>query len=171
MPNNTTGIGVGVDRTGGPVIDPTENVRQLVLAESKYQDAMRDAETRRINELAVLRQTYETRIANMLSQSVERTSGLISTQLVQIQQTISDRVAKLEQFRWETGGKTSVSDPAISDALDKMARHVNALTISGGRSDARGMGRGEIVSYIAMGVLVLANIATIVALFIALRGH
>lgn len=35
--------GVGVDALGGPVVDPTKNVLDLVKAESKYQDSMREA--------------------------------------------------------------------------------------------------------------------------------
>lgn len=151
--------GVGVDARGAAVIDPTKNVLDLVRAESKYQDGMRDAakeaqevrerlhlmrmeaesriqnwmrdsEMKRISELATLRQAYDSRIADMLRTSVESTSSLVSTQLVQIQNTFNDRVAKLEQFRWESGGKTSVSDPAIADALAKLA------TSSTGMKDA-----------------------------------
>ena len=42
--------GLGVDDTGGPVIDPTENVIALVLAETKRQDDLRAAEGRRVSE-------------------------------------------------------------------------------------------------------------------------
>jgi len=35
--------GFGIDPSGGAVVDPTKNVLDLVKAESKYQDAMRDA--------------------------------------------------------------------------------------------------------------------------------
>ena len=127
-------------------IDPTKNVLDLVNAESKYQDGMREAlreltkfstsgeakfvkymiesESKRLDQLAELRRQYDVRIADMLRTSVESTSNLVSTQLVQIQQTFNDRVAKLEQFRWESGGKTSVSDPALALALEKMAATV-----------------------------------------------
>jgi DNA anti-recombination protein RmuC len=37
------GMGIGVDSMGGPVVDPTENVRELVLAESKYQTSKSDS--------------------------------------------------------------------------------------------------------------------------------
>jgi hypothetical protein len=113
------GAGLGIDAAGGPVIDPTQNVLQLVdaaigrqddlrAAEAKYQDGMRAAETYRINRESELRQRYEERIARMLQTSVESTSALVSQQLVQIQSTFNERVSKLEQFRWESGGKTSV---------------------------------------------------------------
>ncbi|HXC76862.1 MAG TPA: hypothetical protein VNU19_07415, partial [Candidatus Acidoferrum sp.] len=34
--------GIPVDFAGGPTIDPTKNVLDLVRAESKYQDSMRE---------------------------------------------------------------------------------------------------------------------------------
>jgi hypothetical protein len=41
--------GVGVDSHGGPLFDPTKNVGDLVEAAGKYQDGMRDAESRMQN--------------------------------------------------------------------------------------------------------------------------
>ncbi len=110
--------GIGVDAYGGGVIDPTKNVLDLVRAEGKYQDAMRealkerwneshadlkeqikatndyvllyqnsqrDAETKRIDQLAQTRQEFQNTIRDMLAESVRTTSNLVSTQLVQIQ--------------------------------------------------------------------------------------
>jgi hypothetical protein len=112
-----TGIGLGVDRTGGPVIDPTENVLALVDVqkqhqrekddlERRYQDAMREAETRRLNELAAQKQTFDLELAKVLRANQDAASTLLATQLKEVKNDLSDRTAKLEQFRWETGGKT-----------------------------------------------------------------
>lgn len=204
--------GVGIDAHGGGVIDPTKNVLDLVRAESKYQDAMRDAqasfqnamrdsqeklqnwmrdaESKRVDQLASVRETYETRIADMLAESVRSTSTLVSSQLVQIQATFNDRVSKLEEFRWSSTGRSSVADPARDEAMSLMARAIasqgettaatmskvadtNAKAISElaaslrtvekseTTTTARGMGRGEIVSYISMAVFVLAAVMSI----------
>jgi hypothetical protein len=152
--------GLGVDASGGPVFDPTQNVRELVESESKYQDGMRDtlkefqtairvatdnlndykltsefrlqtwmrdAETKRIDQLAALRQDYQKTIADMLSESVRSTSNLVSTQLVQIQATFNERVSKLEEFRWQSAGKSSVADPALADSMAQMSAAISAL--------------------------------------------
>jgi hypothetical protein len=114
---------------GGPVIDPTENVLALVdvekqhaqelrIADNKYnetirnlnakfQDALRHAETRRIDQLAALRVQYDVIIEGMRSTSLNTTSQLLATQLREVKLDLSDRTAKLEQFRWETGGKST----------------------------------------------------------------
>lgn len=127
------GIGQGmhpggaVDIQGRGVVDPTKNVESLVkalesalaklrladekyndamrVADARYNDAMRDAEIRRINELAALRVQYDVIIEGMRSTSLNSTSQLLATQLREVKTDLSDRTAKLEQFRWETGGK------------------------------------------------------------------
>lgn len=144
-------------------IDPTKNVLDLVRAESKYQDGMRnalgemqalslksesrmqtfaresesrlqtwmrDAETNRIDQLSNLRQSYEARIADMLSESVKSTSGLVSTQLVQIQSTFDARVSKLEEFRLLSTGRSSVADPALATSLSGLGHNIEAMQAS-----------------------------------------
>jgi hypothetical protein len=239
-PSIEGGSGIGIDRFGENVIDPTANVRELVNAEAsyrdslrdsdiRYQDAMRDAqekyqngirsgseklrefenrlqnwmrdsESKRIDQLASLRQVYETRIAEMLAVSVKSTSDLVSTQLVQIQATFNDRVSKLEQFRWESGGKSSVSDPQISDALSRLASGLSTQSVAVAEAIARmtttnadaiaklgisindvrsvetktgavRMGQGQLAQWIVMSVMMLAAVASAVIALIALRGH
>ncbi len=81
-----------------PAIDPTKNVLELVDAAVKRQDDLRAAEALRINDLASMRDRYETRISDMLSRQVEHSAILLSTQ-------VNDRLAKLEQFRYESSGR------------------------------------------------------------------
>lgn len=51
----STPPGPGVDASGQSVRDPTGNVLDLVAAESKYQDAMRNAEALHVREVMKLR--------------------------------------------------------------------------------------------------------------------
>jgi hypothetical protein len=51
--------GPSVDRTGAPVIDPTQNVLDLVRAAIERQDDLREAESRHIRELAETRAEYD----------------------------------------------------------------------------------------------------------------
>ena len=84
-----------------------KSTHRLKLLENKLQDQMRAAESERINQLASLREVYDTRIANMLSKATETNSELVSSQLVQIQSTFNERLRNLEQFRYESSGKSS----------------------------------------------------------------
>jgi hypothetical protein len=157
-------------------------------AELRLQNWMRDSESKRVDQLASLRQVYETRIAEMLAVSVKSTSDLVSTQLVQIQATFNDRVSKLEQFRWESGGKSSISDPAMADAMTGMSASIAALSASTAKAMtdmslvnseamaklvanintigvmesggmARRTGQGQLVQWMVMGIMMLAAIA------------
>jgi hypothetical protein len=101
--------------------DPTRNVDALLGAAEKHQDAMRAAETTRIDQLAELRRTYEIQIAAILAGAVKEKSDLVSSQLVQIQTIFDTRVAKLEEFRLTQIGRSSVADPALANALASLA--------------------------------------------------
>jgi len=120
--------GIGVDASGGPVIDPTENVLALVDVEKKHQqdlraadtlrqDDLRDAETRRINELATQKQTFDLELAKVLRANQDAAAMLLATSLKEVKNDLSDRTAKLEQFRWETGGKGLGLNAAIGYLL------------------------------------------------------
>lgn len=128
--------GIGIDARGGGVIDPTKNVLDLVTAairrqddlrdaetkfqsvvrdmEARFQSAMRDAETRRVNELAVQKQLFDLELARVLRANVDSAALLLSTQLKEVKTDLSDRTAKLEQFRWETGGKSAGTGEVIA---------------------------------------------------------
>lgn len=102
-PANQGANGLPVDKSGGPTIDPTKNVLDLVAASITRQDDLRAAEmkrqddvrwsenrrmeelslaeTRRLDDLSRLRQYYDQRIADNQSVQVKTTSDLISTQL------------------------------------------------------------------------------------------
>jgi exonuclease VII large subunit len=137
--------------------DPTRNVLNIVSAESRHQDAMReaqaklgayaikseaafqnfardsesrmqswmrDAESKRVDQLADQREKAEGRIAAMLAKSVETTSSLVATQLLQIQSTFGERVSKLEEFRLLSTGRSSVADPQIASSLDALSKSI-----------------------------------------------
>ena len=87
----------------------------------KLQQALREAETSRLDQLASTRKEYENTIRDMLAESVRTTSTLVSTQLVQIQATFDTRVSKLEAFQFTQAGRSSVADPALSSALETLA--------------------------------------------------
>lgn len=109
--------GVGIDYKGGSVIDPTKNVldnfaalkemlAELRTADNKYQNDMREAETRRLNELSAQKLTFDLELAKILRANQDAAATLLATQLKEVKNDLSDRTSKLEQFRWETGGKS-----------------------------------------------------------------
>lgn len=169
-------------------------------SESKMQTWMRDAETNRLDQLYDLRQTYEARIADMLSESVKSTSGLVSTQLVQIQNTFDLRVSKLEEFRLLSTGRSSVADPALamtletigrnissmqssftktmnefaektSGTMDKMALSIVALQDTGRVGSSKNAGQREVIGWIAAGLMFVASIASPIVTSVITKLH
>jgi hypothetical protein len=125
--------GTGVDIYGGPVVDPTKNVLDLVKAESKYQDAMRAAgedkmsalaraEQRRLDDLANLRLIYDQRIAEDLRVNVKTTSDQLAGQLVKETGALSNQISTLTtSFR---GQLTTLT----SSFTNQVAALTNAIT-------------------------------------------
>jgi hypothetical protein len=190
--------------------DPTKNVRELVLAESKYQDAMRDqlekqiiyrvndlinlikmgqegviafqnamrdAETRRIDQLAANRQEFQNTIRDMLAESVRTTSTLVSTQLVQIQATFDTRVSKLEAYQFTQAGARAVSDPALEQSLRSLGagmremqgsfaeslNKIAQLKTTEEKSTSKTEGQGQMIAWIVAAVSFAASVAVVIA--------
>jgi hypothetical protein len=116
------------------------------VADQKFNDKMLEFEIQRQRDLATLKQQYDSQISNIVTVQTKTTSDLIATQLDKVtaslsnqitasslQQngllvTLSERIGKLEQARWEVSGKTSVSDPATADSLMRMSNSITSLS-------------------------------------------
>ena len=108
-----------------PVIDPTKNVLDLVAAQEKSRNSLRDsdqrllaaellrieqlaeAETRRIDQLRAQDARYGSIMESMRNEKIDSTAKLLANQLQEIKGDIQVELHSLNQFRWESGGKTS----------------------------------------------------------------
>ena len=101
-----------------PVIDPTKNVLDLVAAQEKLLLTLRagdikhhtdlaDAETRRIDQLRAQDARYGIIMETMRNEKIDSTAKLLAAQLQEIKSDIQVELRSLNQFRWESGGKTS----------------------------------------------------------------
>ena len=66
---------------------------------------MRDAETRRINELADQKLTFDFEMSRVLRANQDAAATLLATSLKEVKNDLSDRMSEQEKFRWESGGK------------------------------------------------------------------
>jgi hypothetical protein len=164
-------------------------VKMLSDSMAAFQNAMRDAETKRIDQLAQTRQEFQNTIRDMLAESVRTTSNLVSTQLVQIQATFDTRVTKLEAGAFTQAGKSSVADPATQDAIARMAGSIASLKADQieawgkltasintvGKSEmatrSERMGQGQVVAWIIGAAMLMAAIATPLIAVLAMRPH
>ncbi len=104
-----------------PVIDPTKNVLDLVAAQEKLLLTLRDsdlkhqceldeAETRRIDQLRAQDARYGSLMETMRNEKIDSSAKLLANQLQEIKSDIQVELRSLNQFRWETGGKTTGSN-------------------------------------------------------------
>lgn len=151
--------GIPIDYRGQRTIDPTKNVLDLVRAESKYQDAMRDSlkeyqngmreslrefqnfardsEAKRLGQLADNTRMFQDTIRNMLAESVRTTSDLVAGQLAQMQNTFNDRVSKLEAGAFVAAGKSSVADPQLAETMSRINNSISSLTANNTEATAK----------------------------------
>lgn len=148
-----------------------DNVKILSEHIIQFQNAMRDAETRRIDQLAQNRQEFQNTIRDMLAESVRTTSTLVSTQLVQIQATFDTRVSKLEAFQFTQAGRSSVADPALASSLEALSSGISAmqkgfaaaisdLREAGKETSGRSAGRDDAWKYATGAIIAALAVAT-----------
>jgi hypothetical protein len=121
----------------------------------KYFEALNVAERRRLDDLAEQKKDYDKQISETQTGQMKTTSDLVSTQLDKVTSSLSDTINKMsdnfasmlqtvdkrlsavEQFRYETGGRSSVSDPA----MQQIAADIKELKLStaGGAGEKRGV--------------------------------
>lgn len=187
-----TGIGLGVDASGGPVIDPTENVLALVDVEKAHakaflevniqrQDELRQAEMTRVNDLRAQRKEYEarieslvvryeTRIESIQTAATSANSSLLATQLANIENTLGVRITDLEKKSWEGSGKTSVADPALAKVIEKMTETVAALSTTATAAGAAKTGRDDVWKNLVVAATLGGALVALIQ-FVATRVH
>jgi hypothetical protein len=147
-------------------------------AEAKLQNFARDAEariatvrseseTRRIDQLATLRQDFQDTIKDMLAESVRSTQSLVANQLLQIQATFDTRVTKLEAYQLTQAGRSSVADPATEAAMARLNTTMSALATQIGQmqvgesgTTSRTAGRMDANSRLMTVLMVMSTVAT-----------
>ncbi len=159
-------------------------LNDLRTADKQRSDDLREADSKRLSELSAQKDRYDRQIFDIQTVQVKTTSDLISAQLsketgslanqinaatVQTQGlilTLSARIDKLEQARYEGAGRASVQDPATAAALEQMAQAVRTLTEAKDLSGGRLKGMGDIWGIIFAATLGGGAIAAIIELIL-----
>lgn len=120
----TGGTGQGVDRYGGPVVDPTENVKALSEAANKRQDDLRQAYEKMFQiQLTALNDTSK------LRDEIEKERSVNNRELREAEIRRIDAEAKL---RSEYSEKLSVAEAKRIDAIRVV--DVNAVAVASQRA-------------------------------------
>jgi hypothetical protein len=143
--------GLGVDRSGGPVVDPTENVAKLNEASNKRQDDLRDASDRfnaaalsHVKELAKLRDEHYKEIRDSEAKRGD------SVRRVDVEATKTEW-ERAQQAIQTLASQTTVNAENLRNALNStavsMAKQVSDTAIATAKQTADSF--GEITTRIA----------------------
>lgn len=178
-------IGLGVDAKGNPVVDPTANVRELVDAAIRRQDDLREAESRHVREIAVLRAEYAEQLRHA---ETERINAIRAVDVAAVQQasqvsatqasTLAAQVAtSAETLRTQVAAAATAATVALAAALEPIQKDIADLR----RAQYEAQGKQTQVvetrtafsssSAVVIGVLglVLTSIIISIAIFAALH--
>lgn len=175
--------GLATDASGGPVIDPTANVRELVDAAIKRQDDLREAESRHVREVAALRAEYagelratETaRIDAIRRVDVEAVQRDKETQAAQATALANQVAAAAEAMRTQVAAAASASVTGLAAALEPIQKDIQDLRKA--QYEQQGIksqtqeSRGGLSVAIAAVSAVIALTAIIVVVVIALASQ
>lgn len=174
--------GPGVDASGNQVIDPTKNVLDLVRAETRRQDDLRERDAFHANAMAQLRADYEDklRITETLRldaiRAVDRDAVTRAAEVSAAQaSTLAATVAtSAEALRGQVEAQRITTAEALANALGPLATRIDSLLAAqanqAGEKTAQGENRTQsnwttstTVSVIGVGLsLVAAFVAVVV---------
>ena len=177
--------GIGVDSGGGPVIDPTQNVLDLVEAAIKRQDDLRDAESRHVREIGKLRSDYA---AELRHGETERINAIRAVDVAAVQQaaqvsatqatTLAAQVAtSAETLRTQVAAAATAATVSLAAALVPIQEAIADLRRAQYEAQGRNVEKvdtrqstGAVIGYIVGGVGILSTLVTIILVFSRAKG-
>jgi hypothetical protein len=173
--------GIGVDAEGGPVIDPTQNVLDLVKAAIQRQDDLREMEARHVRELLAIRGEHT---RDMRKAETDRIDAIRAVDVgavnraaeVSTQQalTLANQVAvSAETLRTQVAAAASAATVALAAALEPIQKDIADLRraqyeAQGVKANVATSGEGRQGLYALIGLGLLA-VSVLIAAFVALR--
>jgi hypothetical protein len=115
----TNPTGIPIDASGGPTIDPTKNVLDLVTAAIGRQDDLREAS----EKLAVMQLTCQKEVGDLRERHAEVIRDLQARHLSELSKAEAARLDSIRQIDREEGGKTAAQ---ISAAVQTLASQTQA---------------------------------------------
>lgn len=116
--------GPATDRHNEPVIDPTRNVLDLVRAETKRQDDLRNAEGGALRELMNLRADYDEKLRN---KEADRIDAIRAVDVQAVQRAAEVAAAAVQALAAQVPITADAVRNALAAALDPIQRDVIAL--------------------------------------------
>lgn len=134
-PAADSSAGVGVDSAGGPVVDPTQNVLDLVNAAIERQDDLRDLESRHVREMIQLRGEFEDRLRDAETKRIDAIRAVDvgavnrAAEVAALQATtLAGQVAQsAETLRTQVAAAATAATVALAAALEPIQKDIADL--------------------------------------------
>jgi len=131
----TAGKGPAIDAAGGPVVDPTENVRALVESGLHRQDDLREMDAKHVREILGLRSTYEDLLRKAESDRINAiravdvaAAGLASQVSTQQAAALAEQTRALsETLRTQVATVAAAAQASLTAALAPMQKAIDDL--------------------------------------------
>jgi hypothetical protein len=185
--------GVGVDSTGGPVIDPTQNVLDLVQAANLRQDDLRQLNDRRIDAeirvLATAVEGIETRMILRAKHAKEirdsetrRLDAIRQVDVLAVGRTAEQQLAAVQTLAATTTSaaetiRASVTSTAtalatqLANTVSGLTERISALEKSSYEGAGKGVGTTKLIGFIFGGCsLAIAAGGFILGFLVVLAG-
>jgi len=167
--------GMGVDASGGPVVDPTQNVLDLVAAAIQRQDDLRDQEARHIRELMEIRGDHTREMRRAEADRIDAIRAVdvgavnrAAEVSAQQAQTLATQVAtSAETLRTQVQAAATAATVALAAALEPIQKDIADLRRA--QYEAQGVKTQTTESRTNIGAIVGLVVAATVAV-IALTG-
>jgi hypothetical protein len=142
-----TTAGLGVDAAGGPVIDPTQNVLDLVAAAITRQDDLRERDREHAKELADLTRDYEAELRKAETNRIDAIRLVDTGNVARTAETnaaaasalAAQLVATAEQNRTQVASAAAAAVTSLAAALEPIQKDIRDLR----DAQARGVGGKE----------------------------
>ena len=116
--------GVGVDAEGGPVVDPTQNVLDLVAAAIQRQDDLRRAESMHVREIMDLRAVHYRELRRA---EADRLDAIRNVDVSAVQGATQVAAVAAETLRTQVATTASAAADALTRALEPMVKDIADL--------------------------------------------
>jgi hypothetical protein len=116
--------GPGVDAAGRPVIDPTQNVLDLVEAAIKRQDDLREMDARHVREIITIRADYDQKLREAES---ERIDAIRAVDVGAVQRATEVASVVAETLRTQVATTASAAATGLSAALEPIIKDIADL--------------------------------------------
>jgi hypothetical protein len=176
--------GPGVDATGRPVVDPTQNVLDLVRAAIQRQDDLREAAERHAREVAELRSKFEEKLRRAETSRIDAIRAVDIGAVQRAEQVSAQAAATLaaqvatsaETLRAQVTASAAAARAALTAALEPIQKDIQDLrraqyeaqgvkeqvTDTGGDMSAR---RSQAIAMVSVAVAATAIIVTLLVSF------